>query len=210
MGAGRKRSKDNLQDPRHITREPLSRRHPVHVMLRTRHGVPRLRQRRVYEVVRRVLAYYLNGAEFRIVHISIQNNHLHLIAEASNEDRLRNGMAGFAIRTARAINRVLGRRGKLFKFRYKAKQIRTREYARNVIAYVLNNWRRHNEDLYDRGGYRQVFDTYSSAYSFTGWIENPRHKPRSFEPLPVSRPRTALLASDWLWYGLIDPYEVKR
>jgi hypothetical protein len=119
-------------------------------------------------------------------------------------------MASFAIRTARAINAAFGRKGKVFKFRYKAKQIRTREYARNVIAYVLNNWRRHNEDLYDHGAYRQMFDAYSSAYSFTGWIKNPKFKPGGFEPLPVSAPRTSLLASDWQWYGLVDPYEVKR
>jgi hypothetical protein len=115
-----------------------------------------------------------------------------------------------AIRTARAINAAFGRKGKVFKFRYKAKQIRTREYARNVIAYVLNNWRRHNEDLHDHGAYRQMFDAYSSAYSFTGWIKNPKFKPGGFEPLPVSAPRTSLLASDWQWYGLVDPYEVKR
>ena len=179
-------------------------------MLRTCEGVPRLRQRRVYEAIRVVLAHFVNGKDFRIVHISIQNNHLHLIVEAANEDRLRHGMASFAIRAARAINRALGRKGRVFKFRYKAKQIRTREYARNVIAYVLNNWRRHNEDLYERGGYRQVFDTYSSAFSFNGWSEKPRGKPRSFEPLPVSAPRTSLLASDWQWYGLVTPYEVKR
>lgn len=179
-------------------------------MLRVVDNIKSLRKRVAYEVIRRVLAHFVNGVPFRIVHISIQHTHIHLIVEAANEDALRSGMASFAIRVAKAYNKVTGRSGKVFKFRYKAKQIRTREYARNAIAYVLNNWRRHNLDHYKQGGHRQVFDAYSSAFSFSGWIENPRRKPRSFEPLPVSRPRTSLLASDWLWYGLIDPYEVKR
>jgi REP element-mobilizing transposase RayT len=207
-GAGRKRSKETWQDPKHEARPALDWRHPVHAILRTREDVPRLRQRCMFEAIRRSLVHYVGGEQFRVVHISIQHNHLHLITEAANEAALTEGMRSFAIRVAKAINRAWGREGKVFKFRYKAKQIRSREYARNAIAYVLNNWRRHREDFYDLGSRRAVLDEYSSAVSFAGWTSGRFAIPTTHIPLPVSPPRTSLLRTDWQWHGLIDPWEI--
>jgi REP element-mobilizing transposase RayT len=150
----------------------------------------------------------LARADIRVVHISIQRTHLHLIVEAADERALTAGMQSFAINAARGINRACKRRGKVFRFRYKAKQITTRSYARNVIAYVLNNWRRHREDRNDRNWGNTLLDAFSSAISFTGWAGNPRWKlPPDYEPLPVASPTTDLLRSAWQWHGLIDPFE---
>ena len=207
-GAGRKRSKENWQDPKHEARPPLDFRNPVHTILRTVDSVPRLRQRCMFEAIRGSLVHYVDGEDFRIVHISLQHNHIHLIVEAANEQALSAGMTSFAIRTAKAINRAWGREGKVFKFRYKAKQIRTRQYARNAIAYVLNNWRKYREDFYDIGSKRAILDEYSSALSFDGWTER-FAVPKWYVPLPVSRPRTWLLREGWKQCGLIDPYEMR-
>jgi hypothetical protein len=139
------------------------------------------------------------------VHISIQRNHLHLIVEAASKQALRRGMQRFGIRAARALNDGFDRFGKVFAFRYEAKQIKSADYARNAISYVLNNWRRHAQDRYT-GEMSMPFDRFSSASSFTGWA---RHgSDRSAEELPVSPPRTQLLSFDWQWFGLIDPFEV--
>lgn len=206
--AGRKRSRELRYDPSHAKRPELSFKHPVHVMLRTSWRVPRLRQRKGYHAIRRVLLFCLGGDDFRVVHISIQKNHIHLIVEAANKDALRRGMQRFAIRAARAINAAFDREGKVFAFRYHAKQIKTARYARNAISYVLNNWRRHREDYYE-GEQDTVFDVFSSAASFAGWSGG--YKPRPRDPavlLPVSAPRTQLLQFDWELYGLIDPWEM--
>ena len=200
--AGRKKSDAFKFDPSHAKRPDLFFKHPVHVMLRTLASVPRLRQRDGYEAVRAALLQFVNGASFRIVHISIQRNHLHLIVEAANKEALRRGMQRFAIRAARALNHEFGREGKVFAFRYKAKQVKTADYARNVLSYVLNNWRRHNEDR--RYG-DMPFDQYSSAWAFAGWSKH--GKRRDDFGLPVSQPRTQLLVFDWELHGLIDPFE---
>jgi len=116
-------------------------------------------------------------------------------------------MQSFAIRAARAINAASGRIGKVFAFRYSAKQIKTAGYARNAISYVLNNWRRHRQDYAERAQ-NALLDQFSSAISFCGWVGNKRYQPPpNYIPLPVSAPRTRLLASDWQLYGLIDPFE---
>jgi REP element-mobilizing transposase RayT len=204
--AGRKRSPFRKYDPSHAKRPELSFKHAVHVMLRALPDVPRLRQRAGYEAIRAVLFHFLGGIDFRVVHISIQYNHVHLIVEAANKQALRRGMQRFAIRAARELNARFKRRGKVFAFRYQSKQIKTDRYARNVIAYVLNNWRRHGEDRYT-GQQSMPFDQFSSAGSFPGWwLRNGLRPP---EPgLPVSPPQTQLLIFDWQLYGLVDPFEV--
>jgi REP element-mobilizing transposase RayT len=178
----------------------------VHVTLRTVRDHPRLRQRCYYEAIRRVLVRYLEGADFRIVHISIQSNHLHLIGEATSKRALTRGMQSFAINAARAINAAWGRGGKVLAYRYDSRQLKTRSYARNAIAYVLNNWRRHHEDFFDGAARAAKLDEYSSAISFDGWTRKFK-RPPDHDPLPVSKPRTDLLMFGWRSCGLIEPEE---
>jgi putative transposase len=204
--AGRKKSVEFRFDPSHAKRPELSFKHPVHVMLRTLTSVPRLRQRAAYEAIRAALVHFVDGEGFRVVHISIQRNHLHLIVEAANKDALRRGMQRFAIRAARSINAAFDREGKVFAFRYQAKQIKSADYARNALSYVLNNWRRHAQDRYT-GEMGMPFDRFSSASAFAGWATRGRWTP-SDDDFPVSPPRTDLLRSAWQWHGLIDPFEV--
>jgi REP element-mobilizing transposase RayT len=162
----------------------------------------------MYKAIRRVLARYLGKDDFRIVHISIQKNHLHLITEAANKLALTRNMQSLAINLARAINRAWGRGGgKVFAYRYGAKQIKTKSYARNALSYVLNNWRRHREDFFDGAARKALLDEYSSAVSFTGWTIRIGKPPRDYEPLPVAPPQTELLSFDWTEFGLIDPTE---
>jgi REP element-mobilizing transposase RayT len=201
--AGRKKRKEFRFDPSHASRPALSFKHPVHVMLRALPSVQRLRCRGGYEAIRAALIHFVEGDDFRVVHISIQRNHLHLIVEAANKQALRRGMQRFAIRAARALNEAFGREGKVFAFRYQAKQIKSPDYARNALSYVLNNWRRHGEDRREQD---MPFDRFSSASSFTGWARHGADV--SAEQLPVSQPRTQLLIFDWELFGLIDPFEV--
>jgi REP element-mobilizing transposase RayT len=205
-GAGRKRGVHNKCDPSHGRRPALSAKHPVHVMLRTLASVPRLRQRDGFEAIRAVLLFFVGGSDFRVVHISIQRNHLHLVVEAASKEALRRGMQRFAIRAARELNASFERVGKVFAFRYQAKQMKSADYTRNVLGYVLNNWRRHREDRYT-GTMDMPFDRFSSAGSFGGWMLRGGLKPP--EPqLPVSPARTKMLTFEWEWFGLVDPFEV--
>lgn len=208
IGAGRKKTGRKLGGP-HRARPPLLKKHPVHVVLRTTREFQRhvgtLRQRCFYEAIRRVLVRYLEGENFRVVHISIQKNHLHLLVEAANGKALSRGMQSFNINAARAINGAWGRSGKVFAFRYHATQIKSDRYARNALSYVLNNWRRHREDFANGRLDTARLDEYSSAISFTGWtLRFGTPSDPTYEPLPVSPPRTSLLREDWKLYGLIS------
>ena len=165
------------------------------------------RDRDYYKYVRRALRGTLGRSDFQIVHVSIQDTHLHLLVEADDRKALTRGMQSFNIRLARIVHAEQGGAGKVFKYRYHATQIRTARHARHALAYVLNNWRRHWLDLENGRLLKTRLDEYSSAISFAGWQQGTFRMPDGYEPLPVMAARTALLAEDWMAYGLIDIWE---
>jgi len=110
-------------------------------------------------------------------------------------------------RIQRAINAAWGSIGKVFAHRYHASQIKTARYARRALAYVLNNWRHHREDVVDARCRAAKLDPYSSGIAFTGWTER-FATPVRYEPLPVSPPATQLLRGGWAMLGPLDPFEV--
>src|SRR5262245_48804439 len=113
-------------------------------------------------------------------------------------------MQGFAISAAKRLNRELRRaRGEVFPFRYHATAITRPAQARNALAYILNNWRRHRADAHARW----IVDPYSSAPSFTGWSRPHGHAPPR-EPLPVVSATAWLLTSGWRRAGPIDLDEI--
>jgi len=205
-GAGRKKT-GRCRDAPHRSRPALSSKHAVHVTLRIVRKIS-LRDLDFYHLFRRVLERYFGRDDFRIVHISIQHSHLHLIIEAANAKALSRGMQSFGTACARRFHARHGSCGKVFEFRYHAKQITTSAYARHALSYVLNNWRRHRADFFDNGRESPAkLDYFSSALSFTGWTER-FQVPTDYTPLPVTPPRTALLRFDWQLHGLISSYEI--
>lgn len=205
-GAGRPRNRVR-HDADHVRRPEVNPKHPLHVVLRTVPGVPRLRSAAIFPAIRAAIARTMRSA-FRVVHTSIQGNHLHFIVEAERRELLTRGMQALAIIAARAINRVVGRTGKVFAHRYHATPIRSPRQMRHTLAYVLNNWRRHGEDRASARAGAAAIDPYSTAIWFGGWKGVGRFRWRkTFEPLPSANPTTWLLTVGWLTCGAIDPRE---
>jgi REP element-mobilizing transposase RayT len=163
----------------HLTRPVLKARHPLHVTLRLLKGIPSLRR----SDVRRALESAFHAARerfgFGLVHYSIQGNHLHLIVEAEDATALSRGMQGLTIRCARAINRALHRKGKVFVDRFHAHVLRTRREVANAMRYVLENAEHHGEY------------TPRDPYTSQRWIW------QLDETAPVRPPRTWLLRVGW-------------
>jgi REP element-mobilizing transposase RayT len=194
-GAGRPRSGRRVGVP-HRPRADHKARHPVHATLRVREGLPSLRtDRAIWQAARAALARASSPA-FRVVHFSVQSNHLHLVVEAHDNEALSRGMQGLSIRLARAVNRALGARGSVFADRYHAHELRTPREVRNALCYVLQNWRKH--------GLGGDWDPRSSAAWFDGWAVPP---PPSPEPPITAAPRTWLITVGWRRCGLLRPGE---
>jgi len=92
----------------------LSPRHPVHVTWRVLPHVWNLRSRRCFSRISRCFSYGRDRFGFRLVHFSVQGNHLHLVVEAQDERALARGMQGLGVRIAKALNRLMGRKGTVF------------------------------------------------------------------------------------------------
>jgi REP element-mobilizing transposase RayT len=221
----------------HTVRPELNGRDPIHVVLRVHGDLGNLRKRHMYKglreatitVARRELNYVEDGA-FRIVHISIQHNHVHLLVEADNKRALSRGMQSFQISAAKQLNRAVSvrsiargtakfreamanrRRGAVFPDRYHQEIIKTPKQARHTLAYVLNNWRKHKEDRHDFAREWRV-DPYSSGAVFDGWKERedavtlwPLRE--TYLPLVTYLPKTWLLRERWRRHGLVRFDEV--
>lgn len=196
-GAGRKaaarRSVPHRRRPLHDTR------YPAHVTLRAAPGVPSLRGTGVFPLVRAALAA-ASGARFRILHFSVQADHLHVVVEADEPTGLARGLQGLAIRVAKAVNRARRRRGSVWGDRYHARVLKTPREMRNALVYVLNNWRKHVPGA--RG-----LDPRSSAAWFSGWSTG---LPRPARGSPVAVARTWLARVGWRRHGAIDVDEVPK
>jgi REP element-mobilizing transposase RayT len=194
-------------------------RHPVHVTLRIVEGLGNLRRRHTYLALREATLSAARRDDFRIVHISIQRNHVHLMVEADTGPALIKGVWGFEISAARHINRAIGeltgvrRRGAVFADRYHARALTSPRAVHHAIGYVLNNWRHHNEHRASFARRWQI-DPYASSIFFEGWAEREHAiwcftPPQGYEPLVVWRPRTWLLKIGWSkHHPLISMYAV--
>ena len=123
----------------HGRRPELASRHPVHVTARVRDEAARLRSRALCRVILRAIGAGRERDGFRLVHFTVQSNHLHAIVEARDAVALARGIQGLSIRIARAVNRALQRHGKVFADRYHAHALRSPTETANAIAYVLGN-----------------------------------------------------------------------
>jgi REP element-mobilizing transposase RayT len=215
-GAGRPRAPGRRRNWVRVRAE-LGKNTPVHVTLRVVKAVGRLRRRRAYHAIRRAIATTWEREDFRVVHVSIQREHIHLICEADNKAALGRGMKGLEVSAARQLNAAVSverggaapRKGTVFPERYHVEPLKTPRQVRCCIAYVLNNWRRHGEDRALWAGTTPQIDPYASGVLFDGWDRPyPFVPPESFVPLGTTRPQTWLLEHGWRRHGAIDPREV--
>ena len=156
----------------HRKRPEHAPRFPLHTVLRVEEDVPRLRRKQMFSEIRSALAAGAARPGFRLVHFSVQGNHLHLVVEAADKVTLARGMQSLAIRLARAINRAAGRHGRVFADHYFARELKTPAEVRRAVRYVLDNWMLHG-------------------------VRAPQTDPCA-SPAPLVQPRTWLLTVGWL------------
>ncbi|MBL8716414.1 MAG: hypothetical protein JNL79_10495 [Myxococcales bacterium] len=196
VGAGRRRVAPRPLVP-HRPRPTHAGWAPVHLTLRCMSGLPSLRSMEVFPAVVAALRA-AQGAAFRVVHFSVQDNHVHLLVEANDSSALRAGARSLGIRLARAVNRACGRRGRVLDDRYHTRALRTPREVRFALAYVLMNFKKHQVRVPTR------LDPCSSA----PWCDGFRGRPAAdLEDAPVAAAHTWLARVGWRRHGLLSPDE---
>jgi len=107
--------------------------------LRIAAGLPSLRRPIILAAVQEALLGGNSRLGMRLVHYSVQTNHIHLILEACDALSLTRGMQGVMVRIARAVNRAAQRSGKVFGDHYFARELQTPAEVRRAVRYVLDN-----------------------------------------------------------------------
>jgi REP element-mobilizing transposase RayT len=164
--------------------------------MRLRAGLPSLRCWKEYEVL---LGAFRTGCErfgFRLVHYAVMGNHLHLLTEGDDRRGHWRGTQGLAIRIAKRLNKLWGRKGKVFHERFHGRDLKTPREVRGVLEYLMHNARRH--------GYRVAAvgpDPYSSGRWFDGWRG---WRADTLWAAPLARARAWITTRGWRRCGLIE------
>jgi REP element-mobilizing transposase RayT len=214
QGAGR-RSRSNRGNVRHQARPKHRAGEPVHVTLRSEFRP--LRSAFVFPTVRGAIRD-LNRRwrdRFRVVHFSVQSDHLHLIVEAADRKALLGGVRGLSVSLARRVNQLVFRRGRVMADRWHGRALSTPRAVRHVLAYLLGNFRKHEQLAVG------AIDPFSSAPYFLGFLEFAKGVPAAANlqrvagvelarGSPVLEPRSWLLRTGWQRHGLISIHEAPR
>lgn len=139
VGAGRPRGTRRSTRMPHVRRQLASRHRPHHITVRVTRGTWNLRSQRCFAPVRAALQRVFGRENFRIVHFSVQHNHIHLIVEADHRRAMSNGLRALFSRIARGLNVVMHTHGRRFDDRYHEHILRTPTEVRNALRYVLGN-----------------------------------------------------------------------
>jgi REP element-mobilizing transposase RayT len=200
-GAGRKPKGEKPEIP-HKTRAAKKRHEPLLITVRLAAGLPSLRRADAMKIVLGALSAARDRHGMRLVHYSVQGNHLHLIVEADDRESVARGMNALLSPLARALNKLWNRSGKVFPQRYHDEVISTPTQARNALRYVLQNGKKHGLVP------RTSIDPCSSAPTFDGWKQRP-----SIPTTPIATVAPAsvwLLTTGWRRHGLIALDELPR
>ncbi|HZS37232.1 MAG TPA: transposase [Polyangia bacterium] len=107
-----------------------------------------LRSKSCFSALKKAFSAASARVGFRVVHFSVQGNHVHFLVEAEGTRELSRGMQGLNVRMAIAINRLMQRRGKVFADRYHAVVLRTPTQTKRALHYVVHNRQHHAPGLY--------------------------------------------------------------
>lgn len=130
----------------HRKREKVTRHTPTHVNMKYKASI---KNKNFLRILKKAI---LNSRKkgLRIIHYSVQSNHVHFIIEADNNQLLERGMRSLTVTLVKGINK-----GRVQLQRFHLHVLRSLKEARNAVHYVCFNEQKHT-------GRRSV-DAYSSV-----------------------------------------------
>jgi REP element-mobilizing transposase RayT len=212
-GAGRKTS-SKRRNVRHQVRPGHRAAEPVHVTLRS--GFRPLRSAFVFPTLRGAIRD-LNQRwkeRFRVVHFSVQSDHLHLLVEAVDRRALLGGVRGLSVSVARRVNRLVFRRGGCLRIAGMAVRCPRREpsVTRSSTCWGTSGSTNHREAKRWTHSLRlPIFRGLQRLQGSPSRSELRRIAGRDVaRGSPVLEPRTWLLRAGWRRHGLISIREAPR
>ncbi len=139
----RKTNKSTL-DPsiRHRKREVFSKPKSMHLTIKIEAIKGRIKNKSILKVLKRAILR-ARGRGLRIVHFTLEYNHVHLLVESSNEKTLALGMMVFGVTFSKGINKYHATSGRVYRHRYHQRFIKTARDLKHVMNYIFTNGIKH-------------------------------------------------------------------
>jgi hypothetical protein len=138
---------------RHTRREEINAPRPLHLTIKL------IRADVQNKTILKGLRHAIQRARMqglRIVHYSLEHDHVHLYAEASDNNTLGKGMKALGGSLVKKIHRHLGTKGSFYKTRYHLRILRSAMEVKHVLNYILKNGIKHKRT-------NSIFDPFNSA-----------------------------------------------
>lgn len=138
---------------RHIKREEILRPRPLHLTVKLIRAD--IQNKSILKALRHaILRGRLQG--LKIIHYSLEHDHIHLYAESENNEVLSKAMKAFGVSLVKKMNRHFRAQGPCYKTRYHLRVLRSASEVKNVINYILKNGIKHRRT-------KSIIDSYNSA-----------------------------------------------
>lgn len=144
-GSGRKRI--HSKGVAHRSREKVTTRTPLHINFKYR---THIKNKQCLKLLKKAIVNARSHG-LRIIHFSLQSNHIHLLIESESNEILTRGMRSLTVTMAKGL-----KAGRVQLERYHLHVLRTIREAKHAAEYILFNQQKH-----EKGTYSKV-DGYSS------------------------------------------------
>jgi REP element-mobilizing transposase RayT len=151
-GAGRKAIHDI--GIRHIRRAEFNRFTPLHLTIKLKKA--QIQNKKILKALKHAIMR-ARIANLKIIHFSLEHDHIHLYVECECNRILTKAMKAFGVSLAKSINRNFKLQGRVYKSRFHLRILRSASEVKNVINYILKNGIKHRRT-------HSVFDPYNSTF----------------------------------------------
>ncbi|MFA6237633.1 MAG: transposase [Bacteriovorax sp.] len=143
-GAGRPAIHD--RGIRHIARDEIKRLTPLHLTVKIEKKKAGLRSKSILKTLHTSIKKARHKG-LRIIHYTLEYDHIHLLVESDNNETLGRGMQSFGISFSKGINKIKATSGKVFKTRYHFRKLMTPKEVKNAINYIFGNSIKHKNAI---------------------------------------------------------------
>ena len=133
-----------IHDPgiRHTKRLRLKKPSSLHLTIKVRENKADIQNKRILKAFHHAIKRArLKG--LKVVHYTLEYNHVHLLVECVDNEVLHRGMQAFGITIAKAINKIKRVKGGVYKNRYHLRLINSSRQLKNVLHYIFDNGIKH-------------------------------------------------------------------
>ena len=138
---------------RHVKRAEILRPSPLHLTIKLIRAD--IQNKSILKGLRHaIMRARLQG--LKIIHYSLERDHVHIYAESSDNKILAKAMKALGVSFVKRINRYFNAKGSCYKTRYHLRILRSATEVKNVINYILKNGIKHHRA-------KSIIDPYNSA-----------------------------------------------